>query len=547
MKRIKSALSSRTSSASSLQDLDLDALFENAMLEGELSQEQEIPPEVPPPPNIEEEIPTDTENVPAYYRNLTDKHPLGNLILRLTSSNAELARKLNMKNTDTPGLGEVCTKFVEALRLERNRAANKVNKATSEIEDNILQKELSYHQINAPIKPPQYFSATPVLTSAKKLQEAIKTFPTKSGQRFNGESDGVNILEFLTSLNTAQEIMQLTKKEFLQIMLKCVSGKVYNLIGECISYEHDISDLYHSLLTLYDKRLTSANARKMLMAYKASRNDTLTKVQSQIIEYASRVAAQIPVGSSRTSMFNIEACNALIRALPHNSATVVTNVMNSLAAKLRQAPSFVQLIKSLTQYADTINLDIQRNGVLPGRSNQTNNNGYAKYGRQGFKVYAISGQGYKNRAYSQNGANRRTNRNQATRRSNKGRYESRRGSFSRRNNVRSISQTENKYYDSPKQEKVYNMNRGKFVKRSSEPGSSEKPFKGKYCTLCGSRTHSAEDICYKMRDSNNRVIETVPCFTACEICLKHDGKKLYHPSELCFNRDKSKDKKNKSD
>ena len=356
----------------------------------------------------------------------------------------------------------------------------------------------------------------------------MKTFPTKSTQRFSGAQGGINILEFLHALNTAQGIMQLSKKEFLQLLQKSVTGKVYTLVAECISFEHDIGDLYHSLLTLYDTRMTSAIARKLLMNYKAQRNQTLSKVQSQIMQYASRIASQIPAGPSRTAMFNIEANNGLIRCLPPSSANVVTNVINTLAAKLQQTPSFVQTIKCLTKYNDTINLDIAKNGVISNKGY----NVHSDYTKPHYKVMAIDRR-------PRNEVGRRQNRNYGA---NSNQRSANFTPIGRRHSINAM-RFQNKYGDSPSTERVYNMNdRGNRPTnryQNNRNNKQERPFKGLYCSLCGSKSHSADQICFKMRDSQNRIVETVPSFYPCTICEKKINRKLYHPESMCFNKDKN--------
>ena len=56
--------------------------------------------------------------------------------------------------------------------------------------------------LNAAVKPPEIFGTVPKLTSAEKLQQALKTFPTRSSQKFTGSPGSVNVIEFLNSLNT---------------------------------------------------------------------------------------------------------------------------------------------------------------------------------------------------------------------------------------------------------------------------------------------------------------------------------------------------------
>ena len=516
--KVPSNPSSRSSSVASMDSLNLDDLL------------NPVNPETDdvPVPEIETNMPTDSNEMPEFYKNFTLSHPLGNLLVRITSMNEELCKKNNIKDHDLPELSQLCMDFTKAIKMERNKVATKVNRATLNLEDNILMKELNYHSINTPVKPPTSFSQVDVITTPTKMAEVLKTFPTKSSQRFSGTSNGVNILEFLNSMNTAQAIMNLSKSEFLQILLKCTSGKVYSLVLECISYDHDIPDLYHSLLTLYDNRISSSTARRILTNYKATKNFTLTKVQSYILEMASRVASQIPVGKSRTSMFNIEATNALVRALPYYSSTLVTNVLNTLAAKLERNPSYVELTKALTKYTDSINLDINRNGVPSVGKYMMHSDIHNNKPKQ--RVYALTRSGR-----NQNNTNNRFNPpSRNYRQQNKYKDHPR----NRSNKINAMRQ--NKYSDSPKNERVFNMNQDK-----NNSNKQERYFKGLYCSLCGGNNHTADQICYRMKDASGRVVETVPTYYPCELCLQKLGKKLFHPQSTCFSKNKVDETPNK--
>ena len=57
----------------------------------------------------------------------------------------------------------------------------------------------------------------------------------------------------------------------------------------------------------------------------------------------------------------------------------------------------------------------------------------------------------------------------------------------------------------------------------------------KYCSLCGTyNSHNASDLCFKMKDSNNKPIMIVPAQKACNICLKVKGVSLFHLEKFCF-------------
>lgn len=507
----RSAHSSQASSrSSSAHSLDMEGLFE-------VPQSKDIPLNTNMIENIEENIPADVMDVPNYYKSYTMNHPLGNLILRMASINTELCKKLNVQSQDSPDLAEVCSKFTEFVKLERNKTASKISKVTDNIESSILGKELNFHAVNASVQPPDTFSPIPVLITSAKMQEAMKTFPAKTSQKFSGTSSGVNILEFLHAMNSAQGIMNLSRSEFLQMLQKCVSGKVYTLIAECITYGNDVGDVYHSLLTLYDNRISSATARKMLMTYKATKTQSLMKVQSIIMEYSSRIASDLPKGDSRTHMFNIEANSGLVRCLPHTSATLVTNVINSLAARLQRNPTFVEVIKSLHKYAEAINNDIARNGVLHNKL-YNNPDTAEKLGR--YRIYSID---------------RRNDRRDRSR-NNRRNFKQVRNTGRKFLNIRGINME--KHRDSARHESSYNMSNN--FNRNRMPNQNSKPyFKGRYCSLCGSKSHTADQICFRMRDSSNRIVETVPTYFPCEICIKKLNKKLYHPESMCFSKDSS--------
>ena len=501
-----SAPSSRSSSNVSLNLFDVNE-ENNENIPNTERPEDMISPDIDN--NLFSDMPTDTEDIPSYYKKFTHEHPLGNLLMKLTSLNLELCKKNNIPNQGIPTLGETCGQFVRAIQMERGKVASKVNSITSDIEDSILNKELNYHSINQTIGPPLRFSTVPVITSASKLAEVLKAFPSKSNLKFSGSSNGVNIIEFLSSMNQGQEIANLSRSEFLQVLLKCVSGKVYNLISECITHDGDISNLYYSLLALYDRRMSSTDARKVLASYKAPRNSSITKVQTYILETASRIASALPKGPSRTSMFNLEANSALVRCLPASSSTLCTNIINTLTAKLQRQPSFVEVTKCLTKFADTINNDIERNGAFSTKIGQNRQNN-----QRNFRVLSLN-------QYKNNNNNRRDTNNNRN-----GYYKYNNASNNNHNGRLKVNTFGNrKFKDSPRNEAAYNINNNNNRKRTL------------HCSLCGQNDHEAINGCFKMRDDQHRLIQVIPSFRHCNVCLEKKGKKLFHPSSACISRD----------
>ena len=461
------------------------------------------PIDIVPQNAIEDEIkmPTNTEKMGKFYRDFTSAHPLGGLLLKLTALNIDLCKKNNMPDNTTPDLSDTCRDFYHAIHMERGNMTSKVTNITSNVEEAILNKELNFQSINSSVNPPTQFSSVPVITNAAKMNEVLKTFPCRMNQKFNGTSNGVNILEFLNSMNTGQQIMNLSQQEFLQVLQRSVSGRVYNLVSECITYGTDISDLYHSLLTMYDTRLSASNARRILATYKAPKGYSLTKVQSYILEIASRVASQIPPGPSRTSMFNLEANSALVRCLPTSSSTLVTNVINTLSARLQRHPTYVELTKALTKYADTITQDIERNGISQSRGNNVSYNFRSRP-----KIFSLNRR--QNKQYTQRNQNNYSN------------------NYKRPFKPKINYVSNQKIKDSPNYERTYNINKSKTGSKNTL-----------YCSLCGGRNHTASQICYKMQDDFGRLVQVIPTYRNCNTCFEKLGKKLFHPPSNCILRD----------
>ena len=59
-----------------------------------------------------------------------------------------------------------------------------------------------------------------------------------------------------------------------------------------------------------------------------------------------------------------------------------------------------------------------------------------------------------------------------------------------------------------------------------------------YCSLCGKTNHTSAQGCYAIK-KNGVVVPCSPTQIPCTISEKINGKKLYHPPTLCFNKEKS--------
>ena len=136
--------------------------------------------------------------------------------------------------------------------------------------------------------------------------------------------------------------------------------------------------IYHNLLINFDKRVSAEEAKMQLFNYKVPKSATLAQAESHIMLLASRAASKLPEGPTRTACYNHEACNALIRALPKQSSATVDIAHTKLSARLGRIATFAELSLNLNIFRDTIDEDIEENGVNDGFKNK--NKGFVSRG-----------------------------------------------------------------------------------------------------------------------------------------------------------------------
>ena len=373
----------------------------------------------------------------------------------------------------------------------------KLESLVSNVQKKLLKKELNFAYTDIVVSPPKFFSCTPTLEDPKRMSDVLKIFPTRN--KFTNPSN--NIIEHLNSINYSQEIARLNEAEFRAILPKCFGAGPYSHLIEWLGHGMDLSDIWFNLLNLYDTRDDPETARTKLNGYKLFKDTKLTKLLANITILASRISSILPAGPSRLALFNVEAVSNLIRILPTNSSSTVTNHINTLQSKLGRQPTFVEVTKSLSPYTQSIEKDIAANGY----NNSSKNN------KSTFQLSAK--------------VDRQTKaEGRATGRQN----------ISKREKVHSNREDSvshiffNKERDSPK------YRQGKF---SSQNKFNNKPKK--YCSLCGQTNHEASDTCFKMKNAAGKQLTVIPASRPCSYCLKLDGTKLFHPERLCFKEKKS--------
>jgi len=443
----------------------------------------------------------------------TQEHPLGRILLQLAKDHVNLARKTNLKSMNT-SIDKLCSDFKRGMLQERAESKQDIDDVTRQIELNIIHKELNSHKINAIIEPPTNFSPTPAIHSANKLKEIQGVFPKRG--HFSGfpKDGGTSVTEFLRQLNEAQERCRLSEDEFIARMLASSTGLAHDLILEWRTNGESADTIYHNLLLNFDKRQNPEDARQQLSSYKISKNSSLGHAQSKIMLLAGRAADAYPQGESRITYYNMEAINALIRALPPNSSQQASNLYHSLTSRLGKACTYSNLVRSLNAFRTTIDRDIRQFGADSQRPRRPMNQ--RSFGnRPKISAYNISTGGT-----GSNTIKPFTSAQNTTARSSS--FGSNNKNASYRFRPRPVN-------------RIPLGGRGRAMGGNRRFGARANNLNRNYiakCSLCGVPNHKPQE-CKNMRDDKGEILNVMPMLGTCSKCPKYIFPRLHHQEKIC--------------
>jgi hypothetical protein len=434
----------------------------------------------------------------------TKSHPQGAALLKMIEDIVNIAGKTNIKSMAT-NVEDFCTSFHNSVRLERDRTSDMIGNSNHEVEMSIINKELNSHKINASIEPPNNFSPVPIEINTAKSIEVSKIFPKPGRFSGNTKDGGMGVVEFLRSLVTAQNQCGLSEEEFLLRLLGSSTGQAHDLILEWKTNGMDTAAIFHNLLLNYDKRLTAEDARNQLIGYKVPKSGNLASAEAHIVKLIGRAATALPTGPSRNAYYNLEGCNALIRALPKSSSQIASNLFNNYTAKLSRACTLLELSQGLNLYRSNIDQDIRENGV-----GQNKNLRYQKVGN------------YKEPNYTSFAMNNSVGRSPRKPQNHRNKDDI---SYTPRPVQMVRPRPTNGQYNSANRNSVYN-NGARFRGTNNARISYDK------CKKCGQRSHEASN-CQNIRDNKGRIIRMIAPNITCSKCPNFIKPRLNHPEALC--------------
>jgi len=471
------------------------------------------------------------------YLSTAQSHPMGRILLSLLKDSTNLAEKAKLNKMECE-LNELCTNFYDSLRLEKAKMQKQRRQVIADIETSMIEKELNSHMLNLDINPPNNFSPTPTLLSARQRADAMKLFPC-NGNKFTGSPNhGFDITEYLSMVRLAQEQCGLSEKEFKEMLLCSTTGKAHAILAEWIGSGDSVAAIFHNFLIHFDKRGTPEESKQQLLTYKAPKNLNLAKVEAQISSMANRAATLLPPGDSRQQYRNLEIIQTLIRCLPITSSSLVQTKFNELSARLGRAATYIELSRALNLHRHVIDNDIRSHGVDPFRGRRTTPNTVVRQKRH--TVYTVVPQ-----APPQTMQQKRPE------------------SFRRIQNPTSRIQPNFRASSTPRQVNLINrpmrpMNRNgrpglrQPFRRNGPPAGrsnqgpryrardNDRQFRqplplsnNNYCSLCGKRDHTASSNCPNMVNDSGAVIKIHPTHGTCSACPAKVRPRLNHPPAVC--------------
>jgi hypothetical protein len=459
----------------------------------------------------------------------------------LLNENTKLAERIGHRTMDLSAQ-ELSTQFYNWQLFEKQRMKNKIKQTAAGLEDSILNREMQSHTINQSIEAPDNYSPVPTLLTARQRADCFKLLPS-GPNKFSGER-GVSILEYLHNLKSLQSQLNLSQTEFYEAMLASTTGNAYLLINSWIENKESPSTIFHNLLIHYDTRLQPEEARSRLMTYKALKSSNLGKVEADIMKLATRAASSIPAGPGRTSNYNNEVVQCLIRCLPHSSSLLVQNTNMEKSAKLGRMLTAAELSRYLNIYRHAIDSDIKANGAENRVLNKrfiprTKGEGVRK-----FVTYNISREAppvYKLLAPSMVPGRHSHQINQISQNNKPVALRGRSPANTGINNFSNNFNGQNKNWSNRLGTRNARIGRNPGFRggRTNTNFPLRNQFGNRiqnnkeYCSLCGRKDHKATDGCRFMISDEGARVPIMPTKTTCTKCPPWVNPRLSHPENLC--------------
>lgn len=478
------------------------------------------------------------------YKNLLS-NGLGKVLLNTQAYLEEIASKNNLKMPKNH-FNQTCTNIENFLQEFNDKIDSTLTNVNDTLNEKLKQqsnfnRNSQLHNANLenflPIFPEKSLELEKL--SDLKLSLVNSTFPTR--QKFSGHGTP-SVTEFLRNLKTAQNQCMLNENQFKNVMLRCVTGLVYEQLACLIDGDITVPEIINSLLLRYDTRLKPDEANNLLNSYVVPKNADFNLVISEIMSLAQRASLAQPP-QCRKAIYDYTAVDTLIKNLPVDSQNDGRKLKADLTMDLNRAPTFDELSRALMSYSSAIDHNYAKDRKSKINTNKHNSYhkiasvytenkpfvrsvdkkifGYPEH-TQINEISTAPANNYTKQRVPYNGNPRSYDKNN----NNKNNY-----------NRMSVETGNNKSMPYKKYDKPNIRYNNNYNNRNRSNNTSRPKL---YCKLCGKGGHTSTSFCWEMRTNSGAFTLCNPVPSPCETCLEEQGKELYHSDDLCMLRPRAK-------
>ena len=432
---------------------------------------------------------------------------------------------------------ETVRKFADQL----DKAKEQAYEAALKVQGESLTKAAIF--TDPDMVPPNDFPTNPSMSYTNdhdyiKIEKAVKHF-----KLFSGDSS-YPIHEYFAQLSDAQHAFKLSEPDFKKVLKKTTTGRPHEQVSQMIESRRTLPEIYRTLGSQYDNRISANDAYQKLLAYRANKDTDLSMIFSDILTLANRAARETPL-ENRQTCIDSTSIEALIRALPAESEITVKEIKSDLSAIHKRLPTFDEVTACINKQRDRIQADIAKNGT-----EQHNDVSINKSNKKGNKSSPNHFQG-KNKFNHFN--RKKVNAIKSAKATTDAPVADVQPQVQYVHLVQSpvalgqIATPAVEPTPNPGKKKSSKGRKPKAEVNAIQGGNpsgqhtnqkpGNKPNTGAKkpgrCTHCNGRNHTAADICFAMFTDSGAQTKQPPSNKPCKICMREFNIELLHPETYC--------------
>ena len=361
------------------------------------------------------------------------------------------------------------------------------------------------------------------INSSEDLKIIDFNFPRNkfSGNPKTKKNFDLDVYEFLSTMVEGQKHCPVSKKDFIRLLVARLAPPALGMVnGWLMDKNCSINKIFSRLFKTFSSSISTIEARNLLRLYLMCRNMTFDQALSEmqyLADYASR-----GYNNNRENALAITFAfqDGLEHALPIAAYKLCYNQIIDLRRYLGREPYLGEIIDALRQIADKVDYELKH----------TKNHNWAK------------DRDFLDFSHKQSRSNLISN--ESSKPKSGFPYQNKSKKFVNELTVHATTTStapKPKYTPSPNHQKsnIKGKGQGKGNFKNNTPAPKMGPQKAseakdkKYCSYCGSHTHTAAQGCWAIVDENLKMYQGPPAQEPCRICIRNCDKEFKHPERFC--------------